>query len=279
MTAMSTSGSSELAGLRALVISAPFGNYVQPAGATATLGTFTAAARPGRVRRVIATVRYYPRLRAWVNRIGLRNPGIDWLADRVRSGRIDPSDKLLSIHGFTADDWRVLIEKAAAIGPLGVELNMSCPNVGEVSWPASLFSHAAATGVPVVIKLPPVRYERMAEQAHEAGLRWAHACNTLPVPGGGLSGAPLKPIAMRCVADLLSGNYGEGWRVIAGGGVRSPQDVDEYLSLGASAIAVGTKAMNPTLLWSDAALRPLIDRAAEGLASRRRTTEADKLPA
>jgi len=71
--------------LRPLIVSAPFGNYIQPAGCTATLGTFTALRRGGvinRAWRVLLTVRYYRRMKAWVNRIGLRNPGIDWLVGK-----------------------------------------------------------------------------------------------------------------------------------------------------------------------------------------------------
>jgi len=84
-------------GLKPLVVSAPFGNYIQPDGCTATLGTFTAASRPGRLWRILKTVRYYPRLRAWVNKIGLRNPGIGWVENKVAAGKLDLSDKLVSV--------------------------------------------------------------------------------------------------------------------------------------------------------------------------------------
>jgi dihydroorotate dehydrogenase len=53
--------------IRPLVVSAPFGNYVQPRGTTPTLGTFTLLRRGGvasRIWRVFLTVRYYPRLKA-----------------------------------------------------------------------------------------------------------------------------------------------------------------------------------------------------------------------
>ena len=76
--------------VKRLIISAPFGNYLQPEGTTPTLGTFTLARRPGRIQRIIRTVRWYPRIGAWVNRIGLRNPGIDWLAARAEAG--EPPD-------------------------------------------------------------------------------------------------------------------------------------------------------------------------------------------
>lgn len=260
------------ASIMPLVISAPFGNYVQPRGATATLGTFTAERRPGRLWRVLRTVRYYPRAGAWINQIGLRNPGVGWLGDRFRAGRIDVSDKIVSIHGFTSDEWSRLIEQATAVRPLAIELNMSCPNVGHVNWPADLFARAAACGRPVIVKLPPVNYEGMTAQALDAGLRAFHCCNTIPVPRGGVSGKPLKPFAIRCIADLRGIARLRGCesrlRLIGGGGVTRPEDVDEYADAGAHHVAIGTKAMNPLLLFTHRPIEPLVARARERLTAR-----------
>lgn len=247
----------------ALIISAPFGNYIQPAGATATLGTFTAQRRPGRLWRVLKTVRYYPRLRAWVNKIGLRNPGMPWLVERVRAGRVDVSDKIVSIHGFDDDQWYSLIEQAASIKPLAIELNMSCPNVGQIEWPEDLFERAAATGVAVIVKLPPVNYELMAQQAIDAGLRAFHCCNTLPVPAGGLSGKPLKPVALQCIRQLRSGPRGSELLIIGGGGITTPADIDDYAAAGADHFAIGTRAMSPLLLLTHQPLAPLIQHASQ----------------
>jgi len=249
-------------GLRPLVVSAPFGNYIQPDGCTATLGTFTAAARPGRLWRILKTVRYYPRLRAWVNKIGLRNPGIGWVEQKAAAGTIDLSDKLVSVHGFEPDDWWRLLDAIAALKPMGVELNMSCPNVGHIAWPEALFERAVATGVPVVAKLPPVNYHLMGEQARGAGVRAFHACNTLPVTAGGMSGEPLKPVALTAIRDLRNRAWGRDALVIGGGGIRRAGDVDDYAAAGADAFAVGTITMNPWLLVSHARVRPLLAAAA-----------------
>lgn len=257
-----------------LVISAPFGNYVRPRGATPTLGTFTAERRRGRVWRIILTVRYYRRLGAWVNKIGLRNPGIDWLAARVTAGKIDVSDKIVSIHGFNEDEWRVLLRKAAGLKPLAVELNMSCPNVGHVNWPEWLFDEgrrvereSAAGGAltRVIVKLPPVNYREMFDRATGAGLRWFHCCNTIPVPAGGVSGKPLKPVAIACIGDLMgrcAAGVRDDLRIIGGGGITSAGDIEEYAAVGACRFAVGTKVFNPKYLWSDAGVRELAERAA-----------------
>ncbi|MBK8979041.1 MAG: hypothetical protein IPM29_24355 [Planctomycetes bacterium] len=253
-----------------LIVSAPFGNYVKPAGAVATLGTFTAERRPGRAWRILKTVRYYPRIGAWVNKIGLRNPGIEHLAERARGGRLDVRDKLVSVHGFTADDWYLLLERLAELRPLGVELNMSCPNIGHIAWPLDLFERAVATGLPVVAKLPPVRFETMFEQALAAGVRGFHACNTLPVPAGGLSGQPLKPVAMACIQRLfeLAGARRDELRIVAGGGIRAVADVDDYAALGVHGVAVGTKVMNPLYLVTHRGLAAIRARAEEALAGR-----------
>lgn len=257
--------------LKSAVISAPFGNYVRPAGATPTLGTFTAERRRGRVWRVAKTLRYVPRLRAWTNRIGLRNPGLGWLRSRVASGREGVDDSLVSVHGFSRDEWLVLIEGVASLGPLGIELNLSCPNVGEVTWPADLFARAvdvcSGTGVLLVAKLPPVRYAAMLDGALEAGVRCFHCCNTLPVPAGGLSGKPLMPLSLECIGRVRERSESGGVRVrlIGGGGITRAADVDEYARAGADHVAIGTKALNPLCLASERPLRPIIERASRVL--------------
>lgn len=250
--------------IKPLVISAPFGNYIQPAGATATLGTFTAARRPGRLWRILRTVRYYPRIKTWVNKIGLRNPGMPWLVERVKAGRIDVSDKIVSIHGFTDADWYALLDQIGTIKPLAVELNMSCPNVGCIEWPVDLFSRALATGVPVIVKVPPVNYHEIFGGAWEAGVRWFHCCNTLPSPAGGLSGAAVKPVSLQCIRDLrerLSPEDRAELHIIGGGGIRTPQDIDLYAAAGAERFAIATKVFNPKYLFSHAGIQPLIERA------------------
>lgn len=247
--------------IRPLTISAPFGNYIRPEGCTATLGTFTAHDRPGRPWRIAKTVRYYPRLKAWVNKIGLRNPGIGYVDKQVAKGKLDLADKLVSIHGFSPEEWFSLLDSIAKLRPMAVELNMSCPNVGHIDWPPELFRRALNTGVPVVVKLPPVNYDTMAESAVAQGVRAFHACNTLPVPAGGLSGLPLKPVALQCIRDLRARDWGQDIQIIGGGGIRTPEAINEYKDAGADTFAVGSYVMNPKLLFSHARIHPLRERA------------------
>lgn len=244
--------------LEPLVISAPFGNYIQPAGTTPTLGTFTALRRGGRPAafgRAVLTMRYYRRLQAWVNRIGLRNPGIDSLVRHPPRGRA-MAQSIVSVHGFTDDEWQLLLDRIAQLRPLAVELNISCPNVGELSWPDGLFRQAVDTGVPVIVKVPPIRYEPMAEAAVSAGVSWIHATNTLPVAKGGMSGAPLRPLALDCVSRLRD-EYGRAINIVGGGGIRSAADVREFADAGADHFAVGSYAMRPGALVKDDWVAPI----------------------
>ncbi len=258
--------------MKRLIVSAPFGNYIQPPFATATLGTFTAKARSGRTLQILRTVRWFPRIKAWVNKIGLRNPGMPWLEAKVAAGKIDVSDKIVSIHGFDDGEWYELIDAIARIKPEAVELNMSCPNVGHINWPDDLFSRAVGTDIAVIAKLPPVNYELMFEQALAAGIRSFHCCNTLPVDAGGMSGQPLKPVALQCIRrlpELCSPETFAELRIFGGGGIRTPADVDQYVDAGVHFIAVGTKVMNPKYLFSSSGLEPIRAQAESRLPEHR----------
>ncbi len=243
-------------GLRRVVVSAPFGNYVQPGHTTPTMGTFTLARRRGRVGAILRTVRPYPKLGAWVNRIGLRNPGISWLEGKAAKGyALD--DKLVSVHGFNDDEWAELVDRGAALSPLGLELNMSCPNVAHQAPPAGLFARAAACGVPVVVKLPPLRFRPMVDAALAAGLRAFHCCNTLPVKGGGMSGRPLKPLSLEVIEKLRAMPGGSRLTIIGGGGHPGGRRPRRVRGRGCGPLRAGHRAHEPG--------RAVLARAGEAL--------------
>lgn len=230
------------------------------------MGTFTLARRRGRVGAILRTVRPYPKLGAWVNRIGLRNPGIAWLEGRAARGR-GLADKLVSVHGFDDGEWAELVDRGAALEPLGLELNMSCPNVAHQEPPAGLFQRAAACGVPVVVKLPPLRFRPMAEAALDAGLRAFHCCNTLPVKGGGMSGRPLMPLSLEAIEKLRALPGGDALTLIGGGGIQDAADLDGYAAAGADHFALGTVLMSPLVLLTHARVKPFLEKA-DALTSR-----------
>lgn len=227
--------------LMPLIISAPFGNYIQPEGATATLGTFTLEPRPGRLWATLTRIRAYPSMGGYVNKIGLRNPGIASLADKYLGG------KIVSIHGFDNEDWVDLIDALHYYRPEAVELNFSCPNVVDkaINYYAVIQYAARLNGSGnVIVKLPPIDYEPMVGAALSAGVSFFHCCNTLPMPNGGMSGRPLKRYSIRVVQQLRK-RYGQDITIIGGGGVFNAQDVRDYFDEGVDHVAVGSSLLNP----------------------------------
>lgn len=244
-----------------LIIGAPFGNYLSREGVTSTAGTFTWQHRAGvlkRIWRVARTVRYYRRQQAWINRLGLPNPGI-------RSLRQDTSRQIVSLHGFNQTEWQQLIEYAAALNPapLAIELNISCPNVTKVVTDEVLFACRQALACQdrflTIAKLPPVRWQDLAIPLYDMGVRWFHCCNTLPTPGGGVSGKPLKSYSLWAISDLRE-RFGDDVHLIGGGGVSTTADIDDYLAAGADHIAIASLLLNP-LRW------PQITRLRDHLAT------------
>lgn len=237
--------------MQRLVISAPFGNYFNCPGATSTLGTFTKDDRGGwatRLWRLAATVRYYHGIRGFKNRMRLPNRGIDWLSGNVGVGRIDPSDKIVSISARDGGHWNYLLGACYhLIHPAYVELNVSCPNCpGESDYSDYESVFADAVGAfpdRVIVKLPPVGYLPIARRALRLGVTGLHCCNTLPTPGGGLSGKPLKPLSLQACRDIRELVARHGHRLdilIGGGGVTGMADADDYFRAGASSVSVAS---------------------------------------
>lgn len=111
-----------------------------------------------------------------------------------------------------------------------------------------------ATELPIGAKLTPNSEDivAVATAVAEAGADWVVLGNTVWGAGfdintrrpllsgvvGGYSGAPIKPIALRCVWEVARAL--PGLPIVGTGGVRSGDDVVEFLLAGASAVGVGT---------------------------------------
>lgn len=240
--------------LNSVLISAPFGNYprlLRFDGVTYTLGTFTAQRRSwldkpygSKWFRVFLTVRPNPFKRSWRNKLGLKNPGIDWLVKQCQDGRLDVSERVVSVFGFNPDEWLHLLSGINKIEPLGIELNASCPNVDKPPFDERTFAAAANCSCQhKIVKIPPVKYEPIVQMAYANGIRSFHACNTLPSPKGGISGKPLVPAVSNVIPALLD-KYPD-IEIIAGGGVTTIGDASHYLRLGATRVALGSMLFNP----------------------------------
>jgi len=221
--------------------------------------------------------RLHPSTGGMVNAVGLQGPGVErWLADDLPPLVARGARVIASVWGRELDDFvTAAAAVAAAPGVLAVEVNLSCPNLhprhdgslGEPRSASDLVAHdpqATAETVravvdavgetPVFAKLSPNATDvvSVAVAAMDAGATGLTCVNTVraflvdadaraPALGagnGGLSGAAIKPIALRVVHDVTRAL--PGVPVIGTGGVSSGVDAAEMLLAGATAVGVGT---------------------------------------
>lgn len=200
----------------------------------------------------------------FINAMGLPNPGIDVFAEEIKFAKtILKVPLIVSVYGYTAEEYATAAKKAVAAGADAVELNVSCPHVkdtgSEIGQQSKVLSEvvgkvkAAVPKNPVIVKLSPNVNDiaETAKVAVKAGADALTAINTvkamtidaetqMPVLGnvkGGLSGPAIKPIAVRAVYDVF-----EAVKVpIFGcGGITTWQDAVEFLLAGASAVQIGS---------------------------------------
>ena len=103
-----------------LFISPPFGNYVILSNTIPITGSFTLEPRKGLFLQIIKTLRYSFEHEGWVNKIGLRNKGLDWALKNI------DEKKILSIAILQQDEVSKIIQKLPE--NRNIEINVSCPN-------------------------------------------------------------------------------------------------------------------------------------------------------
>ncbi|MGA2428309.1 MAG: dihydroorotate dehydrogenase [Candidatus Acidiferrum sp.] len=208
-----------------------------------------------------------------LNAIGLQNVGVRvFVAEKLPVLRKYVTPVLANVFGSTLEDYVEVIRTLEdAEGLAGYELNISCPNVkrGGIQFggtPASVSevvsaARRAAVNRPLWVKLSPLVADigLIARSAAEAGADALTVANTYPAmaidsstgksrlgnPTGGLSGPAIKPITLRLVWEVRKTVE---IPVIGLGGVEKVEDVLDYLSVGASAVQVGTASFaDPTV--------------------------------
>ena len=198
-----------------------------------------------------------------INAMGLPNPGIEAYVQEIRHAKTVLSVPLIvSVFGFSAEEYAVTAKKAAEAGADAVELNVSCPHVketgSEIGQNPEVLTKVvkkvkAAVHKPVYVKLSPSVTDivEIAQAAVKAGADALTAINTvramaidietsLPVLSnkrGGLSGPAIKPIALRCVYDIHEKVKAP---IMGCGGIASWRDAVEFFLAGASAVQIGT---------------------------------------
>jgi dihydroorotate dehydrogenase (NAD+) catalytic subunit len=202
-----------------------------------------------------------------LNSIGLENKGVDYFVaetlPKMRQLAQNGGPRLVvNIGGESIAEFVQLAERFSAAGVDALEVNLSCPNVQEgkllFSTDPRLTEQAVravkqVASVPVFAKLSPnvTDIAAIARAAEQGGADGLTAINTLigmaidwrrrrPVLArgiGGLSGPAIKPVALRMVYECARATR---LPILGAGGVRSAEDVLEFVCAGASAVQIGT---------------------------------------
>lgn len=210
----------------------------------------------------------YPRMAetpsGMLNAVGLQNKGIDYFVETIypRIKDID-TNIIVNVSGSTIDDYCAVAEKVNALDNIpAIELNVSCPNVkqGGMAFGVTCAGiEQVVTAVRkvydkhLIVKLSPnvTNIAELALSAEASGADSVSLINTmlgmaidaetrrpkLSTITGGLSGACVKPVALRMVWQV---SKAVKIPVIGLGGISSATDAIEFMLAGASAIEIGT---------------------------------------
>jgi len=196
----------------------------------------------------------------WMNAVGLSNPGAPNFAKMIESNQDVPI--IVSLVGSIPADFELMIKQFENCKVTAYELNLSCPHVAKVGLEVGddpelvkeiVTTAKNSTKVPVIAKvgLGTTHYLKTVGTAIESGIDAITAINTVramaidvetqrPILSnkfGGLSGTPIKPIALRCVYEISS-KY--DIPIIGCGGISNWEDAIEFFLAGASAIQLGS---------------------------------------
>lgn len=210
----------------------------------------------------------YPRMAetpmGMLNAVGLQNKGVHYFVEHIYPQIKDiPSQMIVNVSGSKVEDY---VETAAIIDGLekipAIELNISCPNVKQGGMAFGVSACGASEVISAVrkayhktliVKLSPnvTDIAEIARAAEGAGADSVSLINTLlgmaidaekrkpllSTVTGGMSGAAVKPIALRMVWQVAKAVK---IPVIGLGGIMNWRDAVEFLLAGATAIQVGT---------------------------------------
>lgn len=210
----------------------------------------------------------YPRMAetpsGMLNAVGLQNKGIDYFIETIypRIKDID-TNIIVNVSGSTIEDYCAVAEKVNALENIpAIELNVSCPNVKQGGMAFGVTCAGIEQVVTAVrkvydkhlmVKLSPnvTNIAELAMSAEASGADSVSLINTmlgmaidaetrrpkLSTITGGLSGACVRPVALRMVWQV---SKAVKIPVIGLGGISSATDAIEFMLAGASAIEIGT---------------------------------------
>lgn len=210
----------------------------------------------------------YPRMvetpSGMLNAVGLQNKGVDYFIDEIypRIKDVD-SQVIVNVSGACIEDYVQVCEKLAPLDKIeAVEINISCPNVkqGGMAFGTTCAGAESVTKAireaydkTMIVKLSPnvTDITEIARAVEAAGADAVSLTNTflgmainvetqrpyLSTITGGLSGACIRPIAVRMVWQVANAVK---IPVVGLGGIMNGRDAVEFMLAGATAIQVGT---------------------------------------
>lgn len=210
----------------------------------------------------------YPRMvetpSGMLNAVGLQNKGVDYFINEIypRIKDVD-SQVIVNVSGACIEDYVQVCEKLAPLEKIeAVEINISCPNVkqGGMAFGTTCAGAESVTkaireayGKTMIVKLSPnvTDITEIARAVETAGADAVSLTNTflgmainvdtqrpyLSTITGGLSGACIRPIAVRMVWQVANAVK---IPVVGLGGIMNGRDAVEFMLAGATAVQVGT---------------------------------------
>ena len=210
----------------------------------------------------------YPRMvetpSGMLNAVGLQNKGVDYFIQHIYPRIKDVNSQIIvNVSGASIPDYVAVCEKLQPLNKIAaVEINISCPNVkqGGMAFGTTCAGAASVTkevrkafNRTMIVKLSPnvTDITEIASAAETEGADAVSLTNTflgmainteprrpyLSTIAGGLSGACIRPIAVRMVWQVANTVK---IPVVGLGGIMNGRDAIEFILAGATAIQVGT---------------------------------------
>lgn len=210
----------------------------------------------------------YPRMvetpSGMLNAVGLQNKGVDYFIENIYPCLTKyTSEIIVNISGSSVEDYAKVAEKLNVLPRINaIEVNISCPNVktGGMAFGTTASGAASVTKAvreafdkTLIVKLSPnvTDITEIARAAESEGADAVSLINTLmgmsidverqrphlSTYTGGLSGAAVRPVAVRMVWQV---HKAVKIPVIGLGGIMSGRDAVEFILAGATAVEIGT---------------------------------------
>lgn len=210
----------------------------------------------------------YPRMvetpSGMLNAVGLQNKGVDYFIENIYPRLTKyKSEIIVNISGSSVEDYAKVAEKLNVLPRINaIEVNISCPNVktGGMAFGTTASGAASVTKAvreafdkTLIVKLSPnvTDITEIARAAESEGADAVSLINTLmgmsidverqrphlSTYTGGLSGAAVRPVAVRMVWQV---HKAVKIPVIGLGGIMSGRDAVEFILAGATAVEIGT---------------------------------------